>query len=209
MKESGIEWIGLMPKTWTRQKVLYIFEEIGSGTTPKGDGYYENGTINWIQSGDINGGILTKCSNKVNKTALKEISTLKVYKAPYLIMAMYGGSVGNLSISEIDATVNQACCIMKNPNCNFKFAYYSLIAVKEFLLKSAVGGGQPNISQTIIKQLWFCIPPLKEQDEIVNFLDKKIININKIISMKQKKIDELNEYKKSIIYEHVTGKRVL
>ena len=207
MKDSGIEWIGEMPESWSRVKAINLFEEIGSGTTPKGDNYYADGTIDWIQSGDINGGVLTSCSTKVNDFALKDFSALKVYQSPFLIMAMYGGSVGHLSISYIDGCCNQACCVMRNPNCNFDFAYYSLQAVKNYLLKSAIGGGQPNISQTIIKSLWFCEPSIDEQKDIAAYLNKKCFEIDELISLKQKKINDLNEYKKSLIYEYVTGKR--
>lgn len=207
MKDSGVEWIGKMPNNWTRIKVNSLFSEIGSGTTPKGENYYIDGSVNWIQSGDINGGDLFECSMQVNDEAIKECSALKVYKAPYLIMAMYGGSVGHLSVSHIDACCNQACCVMREPNCDFDFAFYSLIAVKDYLLKSAIGGGQPNISQTIIKQLWFCEPSIEEQKKISKYLNKKNAEIEQLIEIKQKKIDDLNEYKKSLIYEYVTGKK--
>ena len=207
MKDSGVEWIGKMPNNWTRIKVNSLFSEIGSGTTPKGENYYIDGSVNWIQSGDINGGDLFECSTQVNDEAIKECSALKVYKAPYLIMAMYGGSVGHLSVSHIDACCNQACCVMREPNCDFDFAFYSLIAVKDYLLKSAIGGGQPNISQTIIKQLWFCKPSIEEQKKISKYLNKKNAEIEQLIEIKQKKIDDLNEYKKSLIYEYVTGKK--
>ena len=207
MIDSGVEWIGKMPANWKRIKLLNLFEDIGSGTTPKGDDYYTDGTINWIQSGDINGGFLTSCSSAVNNYAIKEFSTLKVYQAPFLIMAMYGGSVGHLSISKIDGCCNQACCVMRNPKCNFDFAFYSLQAARNYLLKNAIGGGQPNISQTIIKSIWFCNPPMNEQEEIASFLNEQCSRIDVLISVKQRKIEHLNEYKKSLIYEYVTGKK--
>ena len=207
LKDSGVEWIGKMPANWKRIKLVNLFEDIGSGTTPKGDDYYTDGTINWIQSGDINGGFLTSCSSAVNNYAIKEFSALKVYQAPFLIMAMYGGSVGHLSVSKIDGCCNQACCVMRNPKCNFDFAFYSLQAVKNYLLKNAIGGGQPNISQTIIKSIWFCNPSLNEQEEITSFLNEQCFRIDALTSVKQRKIEYLIEYKKSLIYEYVTGKK--
>lgn len=207
MKESEIEWIGTMPAHWKRKKAIHLFEEIGSGTTPKGDSYYANGQIPWIQSGDINGGDMHSCSTKVTDLALDDCSALKVYKSPYLIIAMYGGSVGHLSISHIDACCNQACCVMRKPDCDFLYAFYSLTAAKDYLLKSAVGGGQPNISQTILKQLWFCLPPRDEQRAIANYLKEKCDEIDLLIGLKQRKKDALLEYKKSLIFEYVTGKK--
>ena len=96
---------------------------------------------------------------------------------------------------------------LRNPKCNFDFAFYSLQAVKSYLLKNAIGGGQPNISQTIIKSIWFCNPSLNEQEEIASFLNEQCSRIDALISVKQRKIEHLIEYKKSLIYEYVTGKK--
>ena len=161
MKDSGVEWIGKIPQYWSRDKVVRIFKIIGSGTTPKDDSYLIDGSINWIQSGDINGGILSSCSNKISNKAIEFYSALTVYKHPYIIMAMYGGSVGHLSLSQIDGCVNQACCVLKDPYLNYFYTFYCLNSAKNHLLKHAIGGGQPNISQTIIKQSWFPKPPEK------------------------------------------------
>lgn len=95
LKDSGIEWIGEIPEHWNKNKIIRLFSIIGSGTTPKSskeDNYI--GSVNWIQSGDINGGYIENCKNSISDTALKEYPTLKIYKAPFIIVAMYGASVG-------------------------------------------------------------------------------------------------------------------
>lgn len=154
MKDSGIEWIGEIPEGWNRDKVNRMFEIIGSGTTPKSDdeSHYV-GKINWIQSGDINGGILTTCKNTISEQTLALYSALKVYHAPFIIIAMYGASVGNSSIVEISGCVNQACCVLGMCRCNLQYAFYAFKVAKEYLIQKAVGGGQPNISQDTLRSL--------------------------------------------------------
>ncbi len=208
LKDSGIEWIGEIPEHWSKNKIIRLFSIIGSGTTPKSskeDNY--NGSINWIQSGDINGGDIEICKNTISYTAFKEYPALKIYQAPFIIVAMYGASVGNISISQIDGCVNQACCVMNETKQNFKYLFYAMNSVKKYLIYRAEGGGQPNISQDKIKNTWLPIPPLFEQQSIADYLNQKCSEIDELISIKQQKIEKLKEYKKSLIFECVTGKR--
>lgn len=208
LKDSGIEWIGEIPEHWSKNKIIRLFSIIGSGTTPKSskeDNYI--GSVNWIQSGDINGSYIENCKNSISNTALKEYPTLKIYKAPFIIVAMYGASVGNISISNIDGCVNQACCVMNETKQNFKYLFYAMNSVKKYLIYKAEGGGQPNISQDKIKNTWLPIPPFSEQQSIADYLDQKCSEIDELISIKQQKIEKLKDYKKSLIFECVTGKR--
>lgn len=208
MKDSGVEWIGQIPSNWGKDKIFRIFFIIGSGTTPKAtDERIFDGNINWIQSGDINGGIMIECKNKISEIVLSQYSTLKIYKAPFIIVAMYGASVGNISISNIDGCVNQACCVMSDSRQCFSYLFYAIKAAKDYLIYRAEGGGQPNISQDKIKNLWLPLPPLSEQQAIASYLDEKTSQIDSLIALKQEKITELKDYKKSIIYEYVTGKK--
>lgn len=208
MKDSGIEWIGEIPAEWNKDKAIRVFSVIGSGTTPKSsDENLFDGNTPWIQSGDINGENLFVTKNCVSNSAIESYSALRVYQAPYLVVAMYGASVGNLSLSMIDACVNQACCVLKKPTINLKFAFYIFKAVKDYLARKAVGGGQPNISQETIKQLWLTIPSADEQIEISNYLDEKCRSVDALIAKKQQYLIEIENYKKSLIYEYVTGKK--
>ena len=208
MKNSGIEWIGDIPAEWNKDKVIRVFSVIGSGTTPKSsDENLFDGNTPWIQSGDINGENLFVTKNCVSNSAIESYSALRVYQAPYIVVAMYGASVGNLSLSMIDACVNQACCVLKKPTINLKFSFYIFKAVKDYLARKAVGGGQPNISQETIKQLWLPIPSADEQIEISNYLDEKCRSVDALIAKKQQYLTEIENYKKSLIYEYVTGKK--
>lgn len=208
MKNSGVEWIGDIPEEWVKDKIFRVFSVIGSGTTPKAtDDRNFEGDINWIQSGDINGGKMFECKNKISENVLNQYSTLKFYKAPFIIVAMYGASVGNISISNIDGCVNQACCVMSNSNQCFNYLFYAIKAAKDYLIYRAEGGGQPNISQDKLKNLWLPLPPLPVQQAIATYLDEKTSQIDSLIALKQSKIESLKEYKKSIIYEYVTGQK--
>ena len=207
---SGIDWIGEIPEAWSKDKVIRCFSIIGSGTTPKStDDNLFKGDINWLQSGDINGGDLFEASKHISKETLSSYSALSVYQAPFIIIAMYGASVGNISISHIDACVNQACCVMSGCKLDFNYAFYALKSAKPYLIYRAEGGGQPNISQDKIKTLWIPIPPLTEQQGIASYLDEKCADIDRLIALKQLKIESLKDNKKSVIYEAVTGKTII
>ena len=209
-KYSNIQWIGDIPSEWGVGKIFYCFNLIGSGTTPTSnrEDYY-SGDINWLQSGDINGNIVNETSKTITQTALNDFQTLKIYKSPFLVIAMYGASIANTSIVNIDCTTNQACCVLSEPkeNVNLKFTFYMILASKSELLLASRGGTQPNISQEIIKNYRLPLPPLPEQQEIADYLDTKCAQIDTLIGKKERLLGELEAYKKSLIYECVTGKR--
>lgn len=210
MKDSGVEWIGNIPAHWTANKIIRCFGVIGSGTTPTSadDALFE-GDINWIQSGDINGSVLSETRFQITRHIVEETSALKVYSAPFIVIAMYGASIGNLSISQIDACTNQACCVLSKPvnGLLLKYLFYAFKPAKDYLIWRADGGGQPNISQEKLKSLWIPIPPNEDQVVIVQHLNKKCGQIDYLIALKQSKIEKLEQYKRSLIYEYVTGKR--
>ena len=204
---SGIDWIGDVPRKWRVNKVNRLFGIIGSGTTPNSsDDDAFVGSINWLQSGDINGGIITNACKKISNDTLAKYSVLSVYKAPFIIVAMYGASVGNISISQIDACVNQACCVLSDSQIDFTYAFYAIKSAQRYLIFRAVGGGQPNISQYTLRQLWIPEPPLEEQQSIASYLNTKCAEIDSLIDLKRQKIEALKDYKKSVIFEAVTGK---
>ena len=123
-------------------------------------------------------------------------------------MAMYGASVGNTAFSKIDACCNQACCCIKNnESFNLKFMFYWLDFAQIDFLGRAIGGTQPNISQDKIKNQYIVKPSLEEQQQIADYLDSKCSEIDAIIADKKRQLDILADYKKSLIYEYVTGKK--
>ena len=202
MKDSGVEWIGKIPKEWINNKISREFEIIGSGSTPLSSNLeYYNGDINWLLTGDLTDGYIYQTSKKITQKALKDYSTLNIYPEESLIIAMYGATIGKTGLTKIKTTTNQACCVLANPkNLNIKFAHYWFIANKNEIVNLGRGGGQPNISQDLIKSLKFSNPLKSEQDNIVKFL------FDSIISKKEALIEKLEEAKKSLISEVVTGK---
>lgn len=210
MKDSGIEWIGKIPSNWDKRKISNLFTLIGSGTTPTSSDlkYYDDGEIPWLNTGDLNDGYLYTAKNKITSHALNDYSTLKMYPEDTLIVAMYGATIGKLGITTYKTTTNQACCALSNPkNCITKFIFYWFYGNKTEIINLSRGAGQPNISQNIIKNLILFIPPLHEQQAIAEFLDEKVERVDQAIEQKQTLIKQLEEYKQSLIYECVTGKR--
>lgn len=203
MKDSGIEWIGEIPEGWTKNKVIRLFDTIGSGTTPKNI-TSDFPVVNWIQSGDITGSFVPACKNVISANLLSQYSALKVYPAPFIIIAMYGASVGNASISLIDGCVNQACCVLSSPSCNLHYAFYVIKSAQSYLVRKAVGGGQPNISQETIKQLWLPLPPLSTQDIIVRNLDATCSKIDDLLTSVHASIEEYKKLKQAVITQAVT-----
>lgn len=209
MKPSGVNWIGDIPEKWQLKRIKFMFDT-SSGATPESSNWdlYDGG-INWIQSGDLYARyVITETGRTVSNKALSEVSALKIYKAPFVVMAMYGASVGNVSISNIDACTNQACCVMlPKEEASAQYLFYALMDSQAFLKHKALGGTQPNISQVIIRNHKIPVPSKKEQTAIVDYLDTHIAAIDSILKTKRKQIDVLKRRRQSLIYEYVTGKR--
>ena len=208
MRDFGIPWIGEVPEGWKIGKIKNCCTLIGSGTTPSSHitEYYDNEKINWIQSGDIYGKIkIFDVKTRISTKVVLNNQTLKIYKAPFIVMAMYGGSVGNTAISMIDACTNQACCCLKpDDDTDFMFLYYWVQFCKDNFLMKAEGGGQPNISQEKIKNQYFCAPLITEQHRIADFLDSKCSEIDTLIENLRARMESAKEYKKAVITEAVT-----
>lgn len=209
MKDSGVEWIGEVPKHWDVMKTSLAFQGIGSGTTPstsKKEFYDEEGKY-WLQTGDLNDGVILGTSKKVSDIAIK-VCNLKLYPKDSVVIAMYGATIGKVGILGIKTATNQACCVLPaNNHMVAKYSFYEFLACKPALLVSAIGGGQPNISQDTIRKQKIAVPPVEEQKMIADYLGKKCVSIDSSISKAQHQVDLLQEYKQSLITEVVTGKR--
>lgn len=203
MKDSGIEWVGEIPEKWTKDKVIRLFNIIGSGTTPKNI-TSDFSCVNWIQSGDINGSLISDCKNNISKSIVSQYSALKIYAAPFIVIAMYGASVGNISISLINGCVNQACCVLSTSICNLNYAFYAIKSSQNYLVRKAIGGGQPNINQDTIKQLWLPLPALPEQERIAAFLDAECAEIDAVLEKTRASIEEYKKLKQAVITQAVT-----
>ena len=207
MKPSGIDWIGDIPNEWNITKVKYRTSQIGSGTTPDSGNalYYEDGCFPWIQSGDLyNADYIRDTEKKITELAVADFNALTWYEKEFVVVAMYGASVGNIAISQISSYTNQACCVLKAKDDDLRYLFYFLSAGKENMLQMAFGGTQPNISQAIIKNLPYLDVSHNEQQAIAEFLDKECAQIDSIAADLEKQIALLQQYKKSLITETVT-----
>lgn len=208
MKDSGVEWIGEIPVHWQVKKTTYLFNKIGSGTTPtSGDLRYYDGNINWLQTGDLTDGEIKVTSKKITEKAIRHFSTLKIYPKGSIVIAMYGATIGKIGLLDIETTTNQACCVLALPeSINIKYAFFWFISAKPFIISMGYGGGQPNISQDLIKSLKLTVPPIEEQNKITTYLEEISKKILDAISLKEQEIEKLKEYKATLINSAVTGK---
>jgi type I restriction enzyme, S subunit len=191
---------------WQKWKLAHAFNLIGSGTTPPtGSVEYFQGEIPWVNTGDLNDGYIYSVNKFVSEKAVSDFSALKVFPKGSLIIALYGATIGKLGILEIDACTNQACCILAEPNhLDTKFVFYWLMSEKNNIIELAQGGGQPNISQEIVKNLHVLAPDIDEQKTIASFLDRKTTAIDTLIAKKQRLIQLLEEKRTALINQTVT-----
>lgn len=152
---------------------------------------------------------MIETAKKVTLRALNDYSALKIYPRHTLVIAMYGATIGKVSLLGIDACVNQACCTL---NCSSffeqKFVFYWFLGNRQNIINLGIGGGQQNISQDIIKKIKIPLPPLQEQEAIAHYLDEKTQAIDELISTHQKSIEKLKNYRTSLISEAVMGKNL-
>lgn len=121
---------------------------------------------------------------------------------------MYGASVGNTSLSNIDACMNQACCYIRgNDVADNEYLFYAISSAKSDVISKAQGGTQPNISQIVMKNQTVPSPPLGEQIEIVKRLSGNLEAVDSLIELRFIQVNVLKQQRKSIIFEYVTGKR--
>ena len=208
LKDSGVEWLGKIPTKWKTTRIKYAcifnptiyncFNQCESvGYAPMEcvkNGYMENReiSINEISSGltcfadgDIIMAKVTPCFENGNIAIASNLKNGIGYGSSELF-------------------------VFRSTNICTKFLFYFLRnnLFIEYAKATMTGtGGLKRVSPTFIKSLKFAYPCEEEQQQIANYLDKKCARIDKLISIKQQKIETLTEYKKSLIYEYVTGKK--
>ena len=104
------------------------------------------------------------------------------------------------------AWINNHAHILK-PKKNILFKYLFLALESLDINPYITGSAQPKLNQENLKNIWLPVFSIEEQQQIVDYLDEKCGKIDRLIAIKQEKIEKLQEYKKSLIYEYVTGKK--
>ena len=160
-----------LPKGW----VWTTLGEIGSwqsGATPsRMNKDYYGGNIPWLKTGDLNDGTIIYIPEYITQRALEETSVRLNPKGSVLI-AMYGATIGKIGILSFPATTNQACCACYEYSINQMFLFYFLLANRENFIAMGGGGAQPNISKEKIISTNMPLPPLKEQERIVEEIER-------------------------------------
>ena len=208
MKDSGVEWLGEIPMSWNVMATKNLFR-IVSGSTPKSDNIdFWDGDIIWITPSDFSTEDVFVYHGKRNISlqGLKSCSTALVPKNSIIFSKR--APIGLVVINGNELCTNQGCLSCVNiTNQNIKFFYYTMSICTEQYEILGSGTTFKEISAKDFANFKLPCPTKDEQRQIADYLDKKCAEIDKLIAIKQQKIETLTEYKKSLIYEYVTGKK--
>ncbi|MBS6669179.1 MAG: restriction endonuclease subunit S [Haemophilus parainfluenzae] len=170
-----------IPESWCWVRLGDI-GDWGAGSTPNRHEpkFYDNGTIPWLKTGDLNDGYITSIPEYITNFALEK-NSLKINPTGSVLIAMYGATIGKLGILGIEATTNQACCACQVYKGVYnKYLFYYLMSQKKELQKRSEGSGQPNISREKIIKYLFPLPPIDEQKRIVQKIEEVFSHIESL-----------------------------
>ncbi|MFE1607772.1 restriction endonuclease subunit S [Streptomyces albidoflavus] len=203
---TGISWMPAMASSWKLMKIGRCFAT-SSGTTPRSsDANYYDGPHFWVNTGDLRDGAIEQPKKTVTDTALAVYPTLKIYAPESLVVAMYGATTGRVGILKVPACVNQACCVLSELGpLSSRYAFFWFRAHREEVLKLASGGGQPNISQDLVRSLRIPAPSRYEQDEIVDQAESLESMSSRQQHLQVRRAELLAERRQSLITAAVTG----
>ena len=208
IKDSGVEWIGNIPEHWEVKKIKFC-SNIYTGRTPstaKGD-YFTNGQINWFTPVDIDNKILLKSSKRKVIYKAVENEEVSIYKKGSTLVVGIGSTIGKTAFIISNSSCNQQLHVVtfKEQIINI-YGFYILYILGKEIKSFANFVTLPILNQFDLKNLFIQIPPKQEQQEIVEYLDKKTDEINQTTQTIKNEIKLLKEYKEILIYEVVTGK---
>lgn len=194
-----------MPPNWIETTLGEIAEWASGGTPKATEPKYYGGDIPWLIIGDLNDGEVYKSAKTITKLGL-ENSSAKIAPINSVLIAMYG-SIGKLGITKIACATNQAIAFTQKVygGIPYKFLYYYLFSIREDLLKQGKGGAQQNISQTVLKEVPFLLPPLPEQQRIVEKLDALMARISNSKTRLEKIPTILKNFRQSVLAAAVSG----
>ena len=174
--------------------------ETTSGGTPnrKNDAYY-GGSIPWVKSGELGKGVIFDTEEKITEEAVKE-SSAKIFPKGTLLIALYGATIGKLGFLGVPAATNQAVCgIFENEKIDLQFLSYYLFHKRNDLIAQGTGGAQPNISQTILKNLPIPLPPLSTQHQIVSRIESLFAELDKAAEHLRTAQQQLKTYRQAVL----------
>lgn len=181
------------------------FEKLGnlckitSGGTPSRNKpeYFANGDIPWIKTGDLGKKFVTEPLERISQTGLDN-SSAKIFPANTVLVAMYGATIGSCSILSFEASTNQACAaFLPSQKLHHEYLYYFLKSIKRTLISMGKGGGQPNISAGLLKDVEIPLLPLNDQIRIAHLLGK----VEGLIDQRKQHLQQLDDLLKSVFLE--------
>lgn len=217
MKDSGVEWIGKVPKEWKAIPLKVCTSKIGSGKTPQGgaETYQDNGVLFLRSQNVYNTGLeldgVYYISDEID-------STMKNSRVRYndVLLNITGGSIGRCCLFDLPdtaANVNQHVCIIRTkPEIllpQFLRYFWNSAAGPMVIDQYQTGSNRQGLNFEQIGATHIPLCSIAEQRQIVAMLDQKCAVIDQLMAEKQSLIDDLESYKKSLIYEVVTGKRYI
>ena len=206
MKDSGIPWIGLIPQGWKVGKAKNLCTFL-NGYAYNSNDFLKEGKFPVIRIGDIQDGHISYD----NIVYVNDSVGLDVYKTHIgdILIAMSGATTGKVGrvLEGEDGYINQRVGIIRSIEQEFVYYLFQTKVFEEYVKLSSIGSAQPNISSKGILNYTIVIPSHDEQQAIASYLDNKCSEIDSLIEIKQQKAEGLKTYKKSLIYEYVTGKK--
>lgn len=209
MKDSGVDWIGKIPKEWICEKIKYA-TSISRGLfnhRPRNDERYYNGKYPFIQTGDVANA--TKYIVSYSQT-LNELGKAVSKEFPKGTLTMtIAANVGDVAILNFDAYFPDSVVgFIPNKNIRTLYLFYVFSAMKDEFTRTAIKSTQLNLNIDRVKETFIPVTlNVNEQCEIENYLESKCAEIDGLIAKKEQLVKELESYKKSLIYEVITGKR--
>lgn len=184
---------------WKTVRFGEVAKTSSGGTPKRGTSSYYGGDIPWVKSGELGDSVVYETQETISEMGLKN-SSAKLFPKGTLCVALYGATVGKLGILGIDAATNQAVCGIFLPDeIDTGFAYRFLESKRRELVNMAKGGAQPNISQEIIRNLEFPLPPLDEQRRIVAEIEKQFTRLDAGVAALKRMQANLKRYRAAVL----------
>ncbi|MXV85351.1 hypothetical protein F4X88_04455 [Candidatus Poribacteria bacterium] len=215
-KESGVEWIGEIPKHWRYSRLKFHLTENSGGIWGEDD-EFGNGTY-ILRSTEITIDGHWDLQNLMKRKLSKEEAERFLLTQGDLIVTKSSGSQNHIGKTGIvDETIEAMLACYSNfvqrlrpqSYINSKFLHYFMncsLAREQYKYQSETTTGLANLNAQSINELFIAVPSEQEQSQIVNFLDRETEQIDELITAEQRKIELLKEYRQSLISEAVTGK---
>lgn len=205
MKDSGVEWIGKIPKNWDTIPLKRL-SKIQTGSSPdkkEGNNNYSNESgIPWIKAENLGEFFpIHSTSEYLTENGCK---LGRIYP-PYTVYVCCIASIGKVGFSDIECSCNQQINGLSFNNIvNWKFGFYETLASAIEHIARSNKSVTPILNATEEGKIKFAIPSPTEQQQIVHFLDRKCTAIDTAIEKTKKSIEKLEEYKKAVITKAVT-----